>query len=703
LNSARWILADWPDLARLEKLAAELQVPPELAAAFWRRGLTSRLELDPPLEPPPLPGLQEAAERIVRALEKGERIRIHGDYDADGVTAAAVLMLGLRELGGDVHAFIPHRLKDGYGLSMERVPEHVQAADLLVTVDCGISNHRELDAISEAGVSIIVTDHHAPGERTPPGVVVHPAFSEALRGRPWPTGSGVAFFVLWAVRAALGKEPPLEYADLASVGTVADVVPLLGVNRALVREGLARMRDSRHLGLRILAERHCSRCTATEVAFRIAPRINAAGRLGEADAALELLTTDDYVRAMELAERLDELNRRRQQIEEEMLERVLPTLDEDAPAMVIHDPEGHPGVMGIVASRVLERYYKPVFIIARGRGSVRSVPGVSAVGALAHASDHLEGYGGHEGAAGFSIRSEEIPGFRRAIYDFVERAGAPAPEIILDAVVEPGELAAYYRAQQMLEPFGEGNPEPVYFATGRPRAIRQLAGGRHVAFSLGGVRVVRWKDSGEWLSEGEEIDLAASLVENEWQGRVSLELRALAYRPAGSVECGSGSGLHITAADPRRMMERAVKEGLTVYAEGEGVPYLRQKNLRLADAEEADVWFAVPEKPVARSRATLAISEVTFRRLLWPQTREELRQLREDADRRLAGWQAALMRELDAAGESDWFSLPAYRRWRIAVAALRRLRLAYDRGTPECLGYAVQLWWRVKDLLQKVE
>lgn len=696
------MLADWPDLAQLEKLTAELQVPPELAAAFLRRGLATPADLDPPLEPPPLPGLPEAAARIVRAIAAGERIRIHGDYDADGVTAAALLTLGLAELGANVHAFIPHRLKDGYGLSMERVPEHVEAADLLVTVDCGISNHRELGAISEAGVSIIVTDHHAVGEQAPPGVVVHPAYSDALKGQVWPTGSGVAFFVLWAVRAALGKEPPLDYADLAAIGTVADVVPLLGVNRALVKEGLARMRESRHLGLRILAERHCSRCTATEVAFRIAPRINAAGRLGEAETALEMLTTNDYVRALELADRLDELNRRRQQIEEEMLERVLPGLDEDAPAMVIHDPEGHPGVMGIVASRVLERYYKPVFIVARGKGSVRSIPGVSAVGALAAAAAHLRGYGGHEGAAGFSIDPELLDAFRRSIYDYVAERAVPTPAVVLDAVLESEDLPAYFRGQRLLEPFGQGNPEPVYYLAGRPANIRPLSGGKHVSFSLGGVRVIKWKDGGDGLSPDREIDLAASLVENEWQGRRSLELRALAYRPAAGLECGEAD-FRVIAVDPRAAIERARRDHLPVYAAGEGEGFLRSRGLLLVAAEEADIWFAVPPKPVARDGVELAISDVTFARLLEPQSLAALGRMLE-AGRPGEGWQKVLWGELQGVAEEDGFyGSPAYRRWRLALAALRRLRLAYQRGVPECLGSALTLWWQASGLLQKVE
>ncbi|WP_457638391.1 single-stranded-DNA-specific exonuclease RecJ [Oceanithermus sp.] len=701
MNPPRWVLAGWPDLAQVEELTGELKLPPELAAVFIRRGLASPEDLDPPLKPPPLPGLQQAAARIIKAIESGERIRVHGDYDADGVTAAALLTLGLAELGANVHAFIPHRLKDGYGLSLERVPEHIEASDLLITVDCGISNQRELSLVNEAGVSIIVTDHHAAGSQPPPGVVVHPAYSDALAGQPWPTGSGVAFFVLWAVRQALGKSPPLDYADLAAIGTVADVVPLLGVNRALVKEGLVRMPQSRHLGLRILAERHCQRCTAHEVAFRIAPRINAAGRLGEAETALEMLTTSDYARAQELADRLDELNQTRQRIEEEMLERVLPTLDENDPALVIHDPEGHPGVMGIVASRVLERYYKPVFIIAKGKGSVRSVPGVSAVAALAAAADHLRGYGGHEGAAGFSIDEGAIDSFRHSIHRYVAEQKVPPPAVVLDAELDSEDLPSYYLAQRLLEPFGQGNPEPIYYLAGNPSNIRPLSGGKHVAFSIGGVRVVKWRDAGEGLDEGSVIDLAASLVESEWQGMSSLELQALAYRPAGVIECDQ-EDFRVLATEPREAIERARRDSLPVYATGEGEAYLRQRGLHLVNAQKAAIWFAIPPQPVRNDGVELAISNVTFSRLLQPQSLTGLRKLLESG-RPEEGLQAILWEQLQDIDEENYFSLPAYRRWRMALAVLRRLRLAYERGTPGCLGSALRLWWQVQTLLRKVE
>jgi len=691
----RWTLRPWPDARELERLMARLAVPPEVAAVLWDRGFRDPADLDPPLAPPPLPGIAEAAARIVHAIERGERIRIHGDYDADGVTAAAILTLGLGELGADVHAFIPHRLHDGYGLNMARVPEHRAACDLLVTVDCGVSDAAELAALTEGGVSVIVTDHHAVPDEPPEGLVVHPAYSPALEGRPWPTGAGVAFFVLWAVREALGKPPPLDYADLAAIGTVADVVPLLGVNRALVKEGLRRLRTSRHAGLRVLAERHCTRFDAVEVAFRIAPRINAAGRLGEAETAFRALTTDDPLEAAALADRLDALNRERQLVEEEMLERVLPTVNPEDPAIVIHDPEGHPGVMGIVASWVLERFYKPVFIVARGKGSVRSTPGISAVGALAAAAEHLKGYGGHTGAAGFSIDPERVPAFEAAVHAYVRHHPVPVPAVRLDGPLAADVMDEVYQSLLLLEPFGEGNPEPVFYFGGRVERVRPLSEGRHISFSLGGVRVIKWKDEGNGVEEGRELEVAAQLVENAWRGVRNLELRAVAYRvPAGFV-C-EGGGLAVQALDPRAALEQALSEGWSVWGSGEGRAYLEARGYRLDDPEVADVWFAVPPGPVTRPQARLAVSERALERLLAPASRGELLEaVRKGANADPA--LAPLLAEIQGHEPHRWLEVsPRYRAWRLARAALERLRTAYHRGDPRCLGRALEDWWAAR-------
>ncbi|MCX7601272.1 MAG: DHH family phosphoesterase [Meiothermus sp.] len=602
-----WKFRPWPPVSELRPLVEQLGIPPLAAAAFWNRGFRRKEDLEPPLKLLPLEGLETAARRIIEALERGQRIRVHGDYDADGLTGTAVLLNGLSRLGANIHAFIPHRLGEGYGVLMERVPEHLEACELFITVDCGISNHAELKELVENGVSVLVTDHHSPGATPPPGLVVHPALSPRLQGEAHPTGSGVAFLLLWQVYELLGHPPPLEYADLAAIGTVADVAPLKGFNRALVQEGLRRLRGSAHLGLKVLAAEHCREFSAGEIAFRLAPRINAASRLGQAEVALQLLTTQDLLQARPLAEHLSRLNQQRQRIEEEMLERIWPTIDPSQPALVIHDAQGHPGVMGIVASRVLERFYKPVFIIAEGKGSVRSTPGISAVGALRHAAPYLQRFGGHAQAAGFAIAEAKIPAFAEAVRAYAAQFPAPEPELLLDGWLDGEDLEALHGALKLLEPLGEGNPEPLFFLRGRPEQVRALSEGKHLSFWLGGVRVIKWRDNGGHLPD--ELELAAGLVQSEWNGERSLELRAAAYRPARPVAAWA------TPVPFREAVHRAVAEGARVYVHAEGADWFRSRGALVVSPEEAAYWFSLPQTPVRPHRVQIALSEKALSRL----------------------------------------------------------------------------------------
>ena len=426
-DRVRWRVLSLPPLAQWREVMAALEVGPEAALAYWHRGFRRKEDLDPPLALLPLKGLREAAALLEEALRQGKRIRVHGDYDADGLTGTAILVRGLAALGADVHPFIPHRLEEGYGVLMERVPEHLEASDLFLTVDCGITNHAELRELLENGVEVIVTDHHTPGKTPPPGLVVHPALTPDLKEKP--TGAGVAFLLLWALHERLGLPPPLEYADLAAVGTIADVAPLWGWNRALVKEGLARIPASSWVGLRLLAEAVGYTGKAVEVAFRIAPRINAASRLGEAEKALRLLLTDDAAEAQALVGELHRLNARRQTLEEAMLRKLLPQADPEAKAIVLLDPEGHPGVMGIVASRILEATLRPVFLVAQGKGTVRSLAPISAVEALRSAEDLLLRYGGHKEAAGFAMDEALFPAFKARVEAYALEAWEALGEV----------------------------------------------------------------------------------------------------------------------------------------------------------------------------------------------------------------------------------------------------------------------------------
>ncbi len=547
----RWRLRPPAPPEAVEALCRELKVPPLLAEVLWSRGLREDADahLNPPLAPSRVANLDAAAERLEDAIRGRRRILVHGDYDADGISGTAILTLGLRELGADVTPFIPDRLTDGYGVHPDRVAQHADAADLFLTVDCGISNLEEIRRLQAAGVEVIVSDHHTPGEALPPCLVVHPRI-DAPSGRAVSelTGAGVAFHLLWALRRRLGMDPPLEYTDLATLGTIADVAPLLGENRALIKEGLTRLANSRWPGVRAsVVQAHLTGgVTARQVAFALAPRLNAAGRLGEAGLGLELLTTASERRARELAAYLDARNQDRRRIQDEMFAQALEHVDPEAPALVVEDPRWHPGVMGIVASKLLERFYKPVFIVAQGKGSVRSTPGISAVEGLRAASAHLLRYGGHAQAAGFSLDMQDLPAFRDTIERYAATFPTPVPEILADALIDGREVDdGLWRAIQALEPFGQGHPAPLFALGDRLDAIRAVGRERAtLQLRVGGVKGVGWRMGAlaDDFRVGEAVDVAVTLNENEWQQRRTLEFVAEAVRTARTVPLALDEG-----------------------------------------------------------------------------------------------------------------------------------------------------------------
>ncbi len=557
-----WYLRPPAPPRAVHALSRNLGVPPLLAAMLWSRGLRDDApdHLNPPLEPTRIPHLEAAAERIERAIRERQRILVHGDYDADGISGTAVLTLGLRELGASVEPYIPDRLTDGYGIHPDRVPDHAERCELFVTVDCGITNLDEIRRLQEAGVDVIVTDHHTPGDARPDCLIVHPATSPlAGDGLPQLTGAGVAFHLLWALRRRLGLDRPDDYADLATIGTIADVAPLLGENRALIVPGLERLADSRWAGVRAIVKQSHLRgeITARQVAFVVAPRLNAAGRLGEADLGLELLTTASERRASELAAYLDARNQDRRRIQDEMFAQALEIVDPEAPALVVEDARWHPGVMGIVASKLLERFYKPVYIVAKGKGSVRSTPGISAVAGLRAASEHLLRFGGHEQAAGFALDMANLPQFRDAIHAYAARFPRPQPQITADAVLSGEEIErGLWQAIRSLEPFGEGHPAPVFALTDRLDSARAVGRERStLQLRIGGVKGVAWKMGplADALPLGEPVNAAVTLAENEWRDRKTLEFVAEAVRPFERLTLAPRDGLAPDgdAPDPR--------------------------------------------------------------------------------------------------------------------------------------------------------
>ncbi len=617
LRPVQWRLRAPAPVAPLEVLSKTLGLSPQLAAVLYSRGVHSVEALEPPLALSPNPALLEAAAIIAKAIRAKKRIRVHGDYDADGVTAASVLVTGICELGGNAHAFIPHRITDGYGINPDRVPEHIEACDLFITVDCGVSNLEEIETIVAAGIEAIVTDHHAPGKILPGCLIVHPALAPNYHhDLPALTGSGVAFHLLWALRREFGEPPPLEYADLAAIGTIADLAPLLGENRALVKAGLAQMRNSRWTGIRaMLEQKRITAPTARDVGFIIAPRINAAGRLGEADTALELLTTNNAQRALTLATYLDARNLERKRIQDDMYTEALEIADPEAPALVVTKTGWHPGVMGIVASKLLEKFFKPVFIIAEGKGSVRTTEGFSAVEALRFAHNTLKRYGGHSQAGGFAIYEENIAAFGQKILEFAHTQPEPRERVVADAILAPNQVSKDMIEQlQSLEPFGQGNQAPLFWLREPLESAGSLGKeGKHFQYRVQGIKGKQW-GIGVPFSGGDNIDAAVVLEENEFNGRTSLEFTTQKMRYQSQLqilETDLDDGLHYARVEAKTEFERLKETSVAVYASGAALEFIQNKHPHLQtdwlEIPDQIVLFSMPEPTLLETWLTAKI------------------------------------------------------------------------------------------------
>jgi single-stranded-DNA-specific exonuclease len=557
LQPTRWTCEPY-SVEAAEALSAALGLSREVAAILVRRGYGDVpgarrfLAAGERHEPAAFgDGMGEACAAILRHVRAGNPIVVHGDYDVDGICSTAVLVEALRALGGRVSWHLPSRMEGGYGLSRATVDElHSRGARLLVTVDCGITAAAEVDHAVGLGMEVVVTDHHRPAERLPACPIVHPALS----GYPFPElcATGVAHKLSVALRSAAGAEPAGadEELELVALATVADLVPLRGENRRLVREGLGALSRTRRAGLRALmrvAAVDPGELDSHALGFRLAPRLNAAGRLQRADAALELLLTEDEERAAEVADELDLLNRERQHAEERILfaaeaERAG---QEHEPAYVLAGEGWHPGVIGIVAARMVERHHRPCVVIAldggSGRGSGRSIPAFDLHAGLAACSDHLQRYGGHRAAAGLEIAAGEVEPFRRSFAAHAAAALAPqdlVPSERIDLVV-PGSALGRPLAEELqrLAPFGHGNPAPTLLVPAAQLGDLKAMGRerQHANFTVtaGGIRAkgVGFRVSASSLAAAAEEgrhDLAVRLELNRWNGSVEprLVLRA---------------------------------------------------------------------------------------------------------------------------------------------------------------------------------
>lgn len=574
----------------VSRLASQLGCSSVVAQLLINRGLTevepARRFLEAPLAglhaPELMPGIKEAVDHILSAIRDRRRICVYGDYDVDGLTGSAILFQCLRILHADVDLYVPNRLEEGYGLNREAIGEiSRKGVSLIITVDCGIASIVEAEEARRLGVELIITDHHAFKDTLPNAtVLVHPR----LPGTTYPfgglSGSAVAFKLAWALaqRECGGarvtprfREFLLDAVALACLGVVADVVPLHDENRILVRHGLLRLQQQPMAGLRAL----CSSAQmdpslavrATDVGYRIAPRINAAGRLGSALQVVELLITANQERATELARSLEEENARRQEVERIMMAQARRLIDEqkllDHSALVVAHDSWHPGVIGIVAGRMAELFARPALMIALpGKskssrqagdassftdlavGSGRSIPGFALNVALQECSDLLIGHGGHPMAAGFRLLPDRIDPFRERFCDYAARffpRGLPSPRLLIDAevplaVLTPGLLAELDR----LEPYGAENRRPIFMTgpvqvVGDPRRVGQNE--RHLSFRvqqqehiLKAIAFGMGERIDQLMAAGGSCFLAFQPKMNTWMNRRTIDLEVVDFQ-----------------------------------------------------------------------------------------------------------------------------------------------------------------------------
>jgi single-stranded-DNA-specific exonuclease len=535
------------DPASIARLRDELGVSDALAQVLVRRGyedpLRARafLAADEHYELESFAGLSDAAERILAAARTGRRITIHGDYDVDGVCSTALLLRTLRKLGANVDWYLPDRA-EGYGLSEDTVRRLAQrGTSLLVTVDCGITAVEEVALARTLGIEVIVSDHHLPRAdgRLPDAPIVHPL----LCGYPCRDlcAAAVAHKLVQATLLAAGRDPHEadEDLDLVALATIADVVPLLGENRRIVRRGLRVLAATGKPGLRALmavARIEPGKLNERGVAFGLAPRINACGRLYRADAALELILTEDRARAAQIAHELDRANSERRQTELAIwlqAEAQIAQLDsEDRGAYMLAGEGWHRGVIGIVASRLVERHRRPVVLVSlegeSARGSGRGIDGYDLLAGLTACAEHLVRYGGHSAAAGVELQRESVEAFADALNAHAEQA-LSADDLVererVDALLS-GEQLDMELAEELgqLAPFGKGNPAVSLMLAGASlRDVRPMGEGKHARFTLesGGVhaRAVAFGNDGKLgVTEGEPVDATFSLEVNEWKG-----------------------------------------------------------------------------------------------------------------------------------------------------------------------------------------
>ena len=558
----KWIIPEDNVTNEVLTFSESLKVPPIIARILWKRGVTDidtatkffRPTIDRLYDPFIMAGMTEAVDRLRQAVLSDEKVLIYGDYDVDGITSVSFLYLMLKDIGVDVSYYIPDRQLEGYGLSETGIEEaQKQNISLIVTVDCGVTAHPEIEMANSVGIDVIVSDHHEPGPKLPNAIAV---LDPKRPDCPYPfkelAGCGVAYKLAQGLLIRMNIDLSIleNYIDLVAIGTSADIVPLVDENRIFVKAGLERLNDCDSLGLKALltASGLFGKEIGTgQIVFIIAPRINAVGRMGDAERAVKLLTSESEVEAKEIAAVLEDENRNRKNVDEGTFNEALAQANDlfdpqKSKSLVLYQHGWHSGVIGIVASRVVEKFYRPTVLITIedgvGKGSARSISGFDLYEAMKQCEDMLLGYGGHKYAAGLSIKEEKIP-------EFVERFENIArenlvgellvPTFSIDAEIRLDDIdQSFIKLLKLFAPFGPQNMRPVFVSrflqvVGTP----SIVGRNHLKFKVRQESKIfdvigfNMGDLFYRISPGDaNLDLAYVVEENEYMGRKTIQLRA---------------------------------------------------------------------------------------------------------------------------------------------------------------------------------
>jgi single-stranded-DNA-specific exonuclease len=559
----RWKIIEIEDQEKVKRLASQINVSEPIARILVSRGIDSfekarkffRPSLDDLYDPFLMSDMRRAVDRISEALIRNQKILIYGDYDVDGTTGAAMLYLFFKSLGANVDVYIPDRFKEGYGISKVGIERaHLRDVKLLISVDCGITAVDEVEYAKSLGIDVIICDHHEPGEFLPNAyAVLDPLKENCNYPFKFLSGCGVAFKLIQAISGELGQtDEPFKYLDYVAIAAAADIVPLVDENRVLVKYGLEMLNSNPRVSFLALFETaglNVGEVNTTQIGFIIAPRINAVGRLGDATRAVEFLISDDYKQARYWAEELERENRRRREFDERALNQALEMIERERiyerdKVIVLHNPEWHQGVIGIVASRIVDRYYRPTVLLTTAdgilKGSARSIPGFDIYQALRRCEDILIQFGGHKHAAGMILEMGKLGEFRRILNEVADEVITEehfVRELKIDARVEIEKITPkFWNVIKQFEPFGPGNGEPVFLSENVKIFDSRVVGisserSGHLRFKIRNDKVVYdaigfgLGDLYERVRDKDTVDIVFTLDESDWNGETFIQLK----------------------------------------------------------------------------------------------------------------------------------------------------------------------------------